>query len=86
MPRKKRAHGEGNLYQLTDGIWRAYVYDERKRRRYVRGETRAEALRNRDELRGEIKRGIHARDRKTVGWLFDEYLEAVRASERRPWT
>jgi hypothetical protein len=39
MP-KNRAHGEGSIHRLADGTWRAYVYDERKRRRCVRGETR----------------------------------------------
>ena len=58
MP-KRRAHGEGNLYQRSDGLWAARVSlgweDGKRRRKVVYGKTQA-------EVRKKLSTLVKARD------------------------
>src|SRR5437588_8675132 len=58
MP-KRRAHGEGNLYQRSDGLWAARVSlgweDGKRRRKVVYGKTQA-------EVRKRLSALVKARD------------------------
>ena len=73
---KKRAVGEGTIYQRKDGRWEVAIKSvttvgTRKRiRQYA--STRAEAVEKLDELRRQIRRGTPMSDKN---WRLGEYLE-----------
>ena len=88
---KRRASGEGSVYQLADGSWRGVVdlgwHGGRRRRRYVRSRTKAEVVRETRRLAAEAEAGRLRPDRAptVAGWL-DRYLTEVAASKVRPST
>ena len=88
---KRRAHGEGSIYQIADGTWRGSVQIGEGRRKYVRGTTRTEVVRQIVELRARIEEGRPALDgRVRVGqflaqWLEDSARPSVRASTYRSY-
>ncbi len=42
MPRMRRGHGEGSVYQQTDGRWTAAITLENRKRKVFYGKTRKE--------------------------------------------
>lgn len=88
---KRRAHGEGSIYQLRDGRWRAALdlgWDEGKRRRkYFYGLTQAEV---RDKL-STYERALSdgqspAPERLTVGRYLDDWIAEVVRPAKAPKT
>jgi len=88
---KRRSSGDGSVYQLADGSWRGVVdlgwHAGRRRRRYVRGRTKAEVTKETRRLATEAEAGRLRPDRAptVAGWL-DRYLTEVAASTVRPST
>ncbi len=84
---KRRAKGEGSLYQRKDGRYVAELdlgvgEDGKRKRKPVYGRTQREALEKRDSLQALLKQGVQpAPERFTVGELLDQWLtESVRPS------
>lgn len=75
---KKRAHGEGSIYQLGDGRWRAALsIGGGKRAVSPRTRTQREARRWLDDAKAKRAAGIPiAGARRTVGEWLDVWLEA----------
>jgi integrase len=88
----RRGHGEGSLYQRTDGQWRAQIdlgwHGGRRIRRSVSGETRREVVDKLTALRRTIEGGLQpTSDRLTVASYLDDWLEASRPAVRpSTWT
>lgn len=79
---RRRAHGEGSIYQLTDGRWRAALdlgWDEgRRRRKYFHGRTQAEVREKLAEYERARSDGQNpAPERLTVGRYLDDWLAQV---------
>lgn len=73
---RRRANGEGTIYQRKDGRWEAAVYvltssGERKRKR-VYGTTRGEVSRKLTEAKAKMDQGVPTADEN---WLLGNYLE-----------
>lgn len=84
---KRRAHGEGSVYQIKDGSWRGSVQLGGGKRKYVRGDTRTEALRQMVEVRARVEQGLPATDGQLkVGAYLDKWLEDSAKPSVRPRT
>ena len=84
---KRRAHGEGALYQRkSDGRWVGVLPAARSptsKRRVVYGATRAEALAKLEALKADARAGTLARPgRATVAELLAEFLRGARVAGR----
>jgi integrase len=84
MGRKRRGRGEGSLYQEVDGRWCAAIsfgIDSRgkRRRRKVRGKTKADVLKRIAELQGTGPGPVGAA--LTVGQFLQAWLTDLRARE-----
>jgi len=88
---KKRAIGEGTIYQRKDGRWESAAYflttsGERKRIR-VYAKTRQEAREKLMEAQAQASRGIPVPDKTwRLGDYLDQWLESVVRQHRRPAT
>jgi integrase len=83
MAHKKRGHGEGSVYQLADGTWRAALsipMEQGGGRRSFRGQTRQEVQRKLAAGRRALEDGaLPLGDaRQTVGEYLASWLEATR--------
>jgi len=84
--KRRRAHGEGSVYQRADGMWVAAVdlgwIDGKRRRRVVYGKTEQEAIGKRDDLRRQLQLGVDlgAPPRTLAAWLA-EWLNDVKAHD-----
>ncbi len=85
--RGKVANGDGSLYALPNGTWRATYTDRTGKRRVVRGRTRAHATERRDQaVLHDQAAGPSAFGRDTTiaeladWWLHNVATQAVRAS------
>ncbi len=85
--RGKNANGDGSLYALPNGTWRATWYDRTGKMRYVRGRTRAQVLERRDRAVAEDQATGPTTFRRTTTvkelgewWLDDVAAQRVRAS------
>jgi integrase len=85
--RGKNANGDGSLYALANGTWRATWYDHTGKLRSVRGRTRAQAIERRDQRQADEQlSGPVAFGRTTtvaelgVWWLDNVAAQRVRAS------
>ncbi len=90
--RRRRAHGEGSVYEQRPGMWAAVVelgwIDGKRKRKYVYAKSEAEAVRKRDELRRQLQLGVDlaAPPRTLEAWLT-EWLRDVKAHDgTRPST
>ena len=88
---KRRASGDGSVYQLADGSWRGVVdlgwHDGRRRRKYVRGATKAEVVRTTRRLAQEAEAGRLSPQRApTMAAWMDRYLSEVASTTVRPST
>lgn len=84
--RGKNANGDGSLYALADGTWRATWYDRNGTLRYVRGRTRAAAIERRDQAVADDAAGRATRFSRqtTVAELAGWWLDNVAAQRVRP--
>jgi integrase len=77
---RRRARGEGCVYQMPDGHWRGYLTigpgtGGRTRRKWFRGTTKSELLRKLRDHQRLLDSGLPApEERLTVGVLLDRYL------------
>ena len=88
---KRRASGDGSVYQLADGSWRGVVdlgwHDGRRRRKYVRGATKAEVVRTTRRFAQEAEAGRLSPQRApTMAAWMDRYLSEVASTTVRPST
>jgi integrase len=88
---KRRSPGEGSAYQIADGSWRGFVdlgsHEGRRRRKYVRGRTKAEVQREIRRLVAEAEEGRLRRDRApTLAVWLERYLTEVASMTVRPST
>lgn len=90
--RRRRAHGEGSVYEQRPGVWAAVIdlgwVDGKRKRKYVYAKSEAEAVRKRDELRRQLQLGVDlaAPPRTVEAWLM-EWLRDVKAHDgTRPST
>lgn len=80
---KRRAHGEGSLYQrMADGLWVGTLtigYDEagKQRRLVVFGKTKKEARQKLDEIRHQHSAGTLGDTRETVEQYLGRWLEVM---------
>ncbi|MBA8794026.1 integrase [Friedmanniella endophytica] len=87
----RRVSGDGSVYQLSDGTWRGVIdlgwHGGKRRRKYIRGRTKAEVAKETRRLAGEADAGRLSHDRAPTlsGWL-DRYLTEVAATTVRPST
>ena len=84
--RGRRSHGEGSVFQRSNGRWVAQVDlgwgGGRRRRRTVYGKTEREVLTKRDEIRAQIARGINlAAPPRTVGDWLTEWLQTIKSGD-----
>jgi integrase len=89
MSRKKAAAGRGTIGQRADGLWRASVMVD-GRRRYVSAKTEREALVRLDALRATLAVGVEpAPAQLTVARFLDRWIEtagpALRPGTRRSY-
>lgn len=79
--RSRRGRGEGSIYQESSGLWAASVtvgYDEagKRRRKAVRGKTKADVLAKLDALKSTaITNDLAGQENLTVGEFLDRWLE-----------
>ena len=78
---RRRANGEGSIYQYRGGWRAALVYtdpDGTRRRRTVSGKTQADVRRTLSALRADLDRGLTPPERTTVAEFLAGWLEASR--------
>jgi len=78
---RARANGEGSLFKTKDGRWRGIAdldrQDGKRRRKYVSGATRNEALAALHDAYRAASQGVETDGRMTVGKWLDHWLETV---------
>ena len=84
--RARRGHGEGSVFQRSNGMWVAQVdlgwIGGRRRRRTVYGGSEREVLAKRDQLRSQLARGVNLSDPpRTVEQWLNEWLRTVKAGD-----
>ncbi|MGE3445913.1 MAG: tyrosine-type recombinase/integrase [Acidimicrobiia bacterium] len=81
----KLSNGEGSIYRLPNGSWRATWHDRNGRRRYVRGRTRGDAIARRDQAVADDTAAPTAFSRDTtIAEFADWWLDNVAAHRVRP--
>ena len=84
MERKRRAQGEGSLFQRSDGLWVAAItyYDRDGKRRSKRRASKdyVAAVNNLRDLRDEVAAGVVGSTPTVAEWL-DYWLEEVKKPE-----
>ncbi|MPZ99500.1 MAG: tyrosine-type recombinase/integrase [Dehalococcoidia bacterium] len=92
VEKKRRAQGEGGLYQRADGRWEATLHlgwgpDGKRLRRKVVAKTKAEAASRIAQVRREVDAGLNPQAGKlTVGAWLDTWLRDEAAPTVRPRT
>lgn len=87
---KRRAKGEGSVFQRSDGYWvaRVTVEDPLTRRKHTRSayaNTQAEVLERLAELKARLAYGAKAGD-ETLGLYLDRWMSVAIKPHRRPKT
>jgi len=89
---KRRADGEGTLYQTKDGRWRGevslgYKADGKPRRKIIYGDLRGDVLKRLKEITRQHGAGIDvASGGQTLGRFLQEWLENTVRLKNRPQT
>lgn len=84
--KKRRAHGEGNIYQRPDGTWAGRLTmgrneQGRQRRAWVYSKTKAEVVEKLDKLKGERSSGTWVEpSRLTLAVFMTRWLEDRRSN------
>ncbi|OHX04604.1 tyrosine-type recombinase/integrase [Micromonospora sp. WMMB235] len=91
MTGKRRGHGEGSIYQLPDGRFRAAIdlgwSNGKRRRKYVTRRTRAEVVKALKEMTVLAETGRLSTQRvPTLAQWMDTYLSEVASAKVRPST
>lgn len=91
MSGKRRGHGEGSIYQLPDGRFRAAIdlgwSNGKRRRKYVTRRTRAEVVKALKELTVLAETGRLSTQRvPTLTQWMETYLSEVASAKVRPST
>jgi integrase len=89
--RKKRANGEGTIFQRKDGIWAAEMpmgwVNGKRKTKTVYGKTQAEAARKKAKLQSDVQRGLPIpTGRQTVAQFLTDWLGTVGKRRLRPST
>lgn len=84
--RGRRGHGEGSVFQRSNGMWVAQVdlgwIGGRRRRRTVYGCSERDVLAKRDQLRSQLARGVNLADPpRTVEQWLNEWMHTVKAGD-----
>ena len=80
---RKRANGEGTIYQRSDGRWAGEVttgYDNfgRQQKTRVYGKTQTEAHAKLDELKARVAQGLPPKpEKQTVVQFLNTWLDTV---------
>lgn len=83
-PQKKRAHGEGSIYQRKDKTWAGVTrYEDpetgERKRHFVYGKTRPEVVSKKKNFEDELSKGILPKAGKiTVSQWLDTWLETYK--------
>jgi integrase len=82
---KRRAHGEGGVYQRADGYWVGslhigYDANGKRKRRVVYARTQAKVLGKLSDLRRQASAGIDLSHRQDVGVYLAQWLEGKGAT------
>ena len=82
---KRRAHGEGSVFQRADGRWSGavtvgFAADGRQKRKTVYGRTQAEALAKLEEVKRKIHSGAFSDTRLKLADYLDQRLEHKKRS------
>jgi integrase len=87
MPRMRRGHGEGSIYQQTDGRWTAAITLENRKRKAFYGKTRKEVQEKLKQALHEQQQGtlVTAPQQKVAQFLVD-WLENTHKKSVRPAT
>jgi integrase len=84
--KRRRGHGEGSVYQRSDGHWVGMLdlgwIDGKRKRRTVSGRTRAEVVKKLNELRRAKEQGadLAARSRTVEQWM-NEWLTEIKVHD-----
>ena len=86
MPRHRRGHGEGSIYETGDG-WRGSISLGDGTREYIRGKTRAEVARKLRERQDGIDKGLpKQRAMLRLGAYLTTWLESMKPPRVRAST
>jgi len=87
MPRMRRGHGEGSIYQQTDGRWTAAITLENRKRKVFYGKTRKEVQEKLKQALHEQQQGtLITAPQQTVGQFLVDWLENTHKKSVRPRT
>ena len=76
MPRMRRGHGEGSIYQQTDGRWTAALTLGNRKRKVFYGKTRKEVQEKLKQVLHEQQQGtLVTAPQQTVGQFLVDWLE-----------
>jgi integrase len=84
--KRRRAPGEGSVYEQRPGLWAAAVdvgwIDGKRRRKYVYARSEQAAVAKRDELRRQLSLGVDlTAPPRTVGQWLEEWLRDVKGRD-----
>src|SRR5689334_8283289 len=87
MATRKRANGEGTLFQRSDGMWIGRVTLPDGTLKQVAGKTQAATKRKLQEVKLTVAQGLPVtNDRETVGAFLTRWLQDTIKPNRRPNT
>ena len=87
MARMRRGHGEGSIYQQTDGRWTAAITLENRKRKVFYGKTRKEVQEKLKQALHEQQQGtLITAPQQTVGQFLVDWLENTHKKSVRPRT
>lgn len=87
MPRMRRGHGEGSIYQQTDGRWTAAITLENRKRKVFYGKTRKEVQEKLKQVLHEQQQGtLVTAPQQTIGQFLVDWLENTHRKSVRPRT
>ena len=88
--RKRRARGEGSIYQRADGIWIGSVlvpsFDGKKRQRRVSSKSYRECLAKLKQMQRELEDGTAVGQKMTLAAWLDRWINEIHKDEIRPKT
>src|SRR5215467_8448501 len=83
MPRMRRGHGEGSIYQQTDGRWTAAITLENRKRKVFYGRTRREVQEKLKQALHEQQQGtLITTPQQTVTQFLTQWVEGHKQSVR----
>jgi integrase len=87
MPRMRRGHGEGSIYQQTDGRWTAAITLEHRKRKAFYGKTRKEVQEKlKQALHEQLQGTLVMAPQQTIAQFLVDWLENTHKKSVRPAT